>query len=149
MKLTTMVAQFTLALSLAVGVEAATVSTTLQGNPALATPAQQSASLFTPAVVEPNGFIAVCSATNVDAVERDLAARIIDARGIEVTQTNTCGARQAPGTTCQATAHFANNSALRCVVSTSGATANLRGSMSTSAGPFPFTSAASTTVAAQ
>ena len=149
MKLTTVVAQVALVLSLTVGVEAATVSNVLQGTPALATPAQQSVSLFTPAVVEPNGFTAVCSATNVDGVERDLAARIIDARGIEITQTTSCGTRQAAGSTCQSTAHFQNNSALRCVVSTSGATANLRGSMSTSAGPFPFTSAATTTVAAQ
>lgn len=149
MKLPAVVAQLTFVLALAVGAEAATVSNGLQGNPALATPALQSASLFTPAVVEPNGFVAVCSATNVDAVERDLAARIVDARGIEVTQMTSCGTRQAPGSTCQATAHFQSNSALRCIVSTSGATANLRGSMSTSVGPFPFTSPANSTVSAQ
>jgi hypothetical protein len=149
MKMASVIALMIFIGSVAFGVHAATVSSGLQGNPALATPAQQSANLFTPAIVEPNGFTAVCSATNVDVVERDLAAHIIDGRGSEITQTTTCGTRQGPGSTCQSTAHFQNNSALRCVVSTSGATANLRGSLSTSAGPFPFTSAASSTVSAQ
>ncbi|MPZ75378.1 MAG: hypothetical protein GEU77_02540 [Deltaproteobacteria bacterium] len=42
-----------------------------------------------------------------------------------------------------------NDSALRCVVSTSGTATNLRGGMTTSAGPFPFISPANLTIAAE
>jgi hypothetical protein len=105
--------------------------------------------LFTGAVLEPNGFVAVCFVTNLDAVARDLAAQIIDSSGIDVTQTSSCGARLTSGVTCDSTAHFANNSPLRCVVGTSGRAATLRGGMTTSSGPFPFTSPANLTVTAQ
>ena len=105
--------------------------------------------LFTGAVLEPNGFVAVCFVTNLDAVARDLAAQIIDSSGIDVTQTSSCGARLTSGVTCDSTAHFANNSPLRCVVGTSGRAATLRGEMTTSSGPFPFTSPANLTVTAQ
>lgn len=105
--------------------------------------------LFTAPVLEPNGFVAVCFATNVDNATRDLAAQIINSAGADVTQTSTCGARHAPGVTCEATAHFTNNSPLRCVVGTSGKAANLRGGMTTSSGPFPFTTQANLSVPAQ
>jgi hypothetical protein len=105
--------------------------------------------LFTAPVLEPNGSVAVCFATNLDAVARDLAAQIIDARGVDVTQTSSCGARLASGVTCDSTARFANNSSLRCVVGTSGRAAALRGGMTTSIGPFPFTTQANLTVPAQ
>src|SRR5262250_1943107 len=106
--------------------------------------------LFTAPVLEPNGSIAVCFATNLDGVARDLEARIIDSRGLEVTQTSSCGARLTSGVTCDSTAHFASNSALRCVVGTSGTAATLRGAMTTSTnGAFPFTGPANQTVPAQ
>ena len=105
--------------------------------------------LFTAPVLEPNGSVAVCFATNLDAVVRDLAAQIIDSRGVDVTQTSSCGARLTSGVTCDSTAHFANNSPLRCVVGTSGRATTLRGGMTTSSGPFPFTSPANLTVTAQ
>lgn len=105
--------------------------------------------LFTVPLLEPNGFVAVCLATNLDTVARNLAAQIIDARGVEVTQTSSCGAQVAAGATCDATAHFANNLALRCVVGTSGHATALRGALTTSSGPFPFTSPANLTVPAQ
>jgi hypothetical protein len=105
--------------------------------------------LFTPVVLEPNGFVAVCFATNLDSVARDLAAQIIDSRGVDVTQTSSCGARQTPGVTCESTAHFTNNSSLRCVVGTSGRATSLRGGMITSSGPFPLVSPANLTVTAQ
>jgi hypothetical protein len=105
--------------------------------------------LFTPAVLEPNGFIAACFATNLDSVDRDLAALIIDSRGVDVTETSSCGARQRPGVTCHSTAQFSADSALRCVVSTSGQAATLRGGMTTSSGPFPFVSPGNLTVTAQ
>ncbi len=105
--------------------------------------------LFTAPVLEPNGSVAVCFATNSDAVARDLAAQIIDSRGVEVTQTSSCGTQLTSGVTCDSTAHFANNSPLRCVVGTSGRATTLRGGMTTSSGPFPFTSPANLTVTAQ
>ncbi len=43
--------------------------------------------------------------------------------------------------TCEATAHFANNSPLRCVIGTGG--------NATTLGAFPFTSPANLTVPAQ
>ena len=113
------------------------------------TPVQIAERLFTAPVLEPNGSVAVCFATNLDAVARDLAAQIIDSRGVEVTQTSSCGTRLTSGVTCDSTAHFANNSPLRCVVGTSGRSATLRGGMTTSSGPFPFTSPANLTVTAQ
>ena len=104
---------------------------------------QIAALLFTEAVLEPNGSVAVCFATNLDSGTRDLAAQIIDANGVNVTQTSSCGARLASGVTCESTAHFANNSPLRCVVGTSGSAMTLRGEMITSTnGAFPFTSPA-------
>ena len=105
--------------------------------------------LFTAPVLEPNGSVAVCFATNLDAVARDLAAQIIDSRGVEVTQTSSCGTQLTSGVTCDSTAHFANNSPLRCVVGTSGRATTLRGGMTTSSGLFPFTSPANLTVTAQ
>jgi hypothetical protein len=110
---------------------------------------QIAARLFTAPVLEPNGFIAVCLATNLDTVARDLVAQIIDSRGVEVTQTSSCGARQPSGVTCDSTAHFVNNLALRCVIGTGGNATTLRGGMTTSSGPFPFTSPANLTVPAQ
>jgi hypothetical protein len=111
---------------------------------------QITARLFTAPVLEPNGTIAVCFATNLDSVARDLEARIIDSRGAEVTQTSSCGARLTSGVTCDATAHFANNFPLRCVVGTSGTATTLRGGMTTSTnGAFPFTGPANLTVPAQ
>ena len=112
-------------------------------------PLQIAARLFTAAVLEPNGFIAVCLATNLDTVARDLVAQIINSSGVEVTQTSSCGARMPSGFTCDATAHFANNSPLRCVVGTSGNATTLRGGITTSSGPFPFTSPANLTSPAQ
>src|ERR1044071_5008074 len=53
---------------------------------------QIAARLFTAPVLEPNGAIAVCFATNLDSVARDLEARIIDSRGVEVPQPGSCGA---------------------------------------------------------
>ena len=111
--------------------------------PALGGAVQIAAELFTEAVLEPNGSVAVCFATNLDSGARDLAAQIIDANGVNVTQTSSCGARLASGVTCESTAHFANNSPLRCVVGTSGSAMTLRGEMITSTnGAFPFTSPA-------
>jgi hypothetical protein len=103
----------------------------------------------TPAILEPNNFTAICFATNLDIVNRDLAAQIFDSNGSDITETSSCGTGQAPGVTCRSTARFRNNSALRCVVSTSGTATNLRGGMTTSAGPFPFTSPANLTIAAE
>jgi hypothetical protein len=105
--------------------------------------------LFTAAVLEPNGFVAVCFATNLDTVARDLAARIIDSTGTDVTQTSSCGAGEKSGVTCDSTAHFSNNFPLRCVVGTSGKATSLRGAMTTSSGPFPFVNPANLTVTAQ
>ena len=113
-------------------------------------PVQIAERLFTAPVLEPNGSVAVCFATNLDTVARDLAAQIIDSRGVEVTQTSSCGAGLTSGVTCDSTAHFANNSPLRCVVGTSGKATTLRGGMTTSTnGAFPFTSPANLTVPAQ
>jgi hypothetical protein len=103
----------------------------------------------TPAILEPNDFTAVCFATNLDSANRDLAAQIINSTGVDVTETSSCGTGQEPGSTCRSTARFRNNSALRCVVSTSGTATNLRGGMTTSTGPFPFTSPANLTVTAE
>lgn len=105
--------------------------------------------LFTSAVLEPNGFVAVCFATNLDSVSRDLSAQIVDSRGVDVTQTSSCGAQEKSGVTCDSTAHFSNNSPLRCVVGTSGRAATLRGGMTTSSGPFPFVSSANLVITAQ
>jgi len=113
-------------------------------------PVQIAERLFTAPVLEPNGSVAVCFATNLDTVARDLAAQIIDSRGVEVTQTSSCGAGLTAGVTCDSTAHFANNSPLRCVVGTGGKATTLRGGMTTSTnGAFPFTSPANLTVPAQ
>ena len=111
---------------------------------------QIAARLFTAAVLEPNGFIAVCFATNLDSVARDLQAQIINSNGADITQTSSCGARMPSDFTCEATAHFANNSPLRCVVGTGGNATTLRGSITTSTnGAFPFTSPANLTLPAQ
>jgi len=113
-------------------------------------PVQIAERLFTAPVLEPNGSVAACFATNLDTVARDLAAQIIDSRGVEVTQTSSCGVGLTSGVTCDSTAHFANNSPLRCVVGTSGKATTLRGGMTTSTnGAFPFTSPANLTVPAQ
>ena len=104
--------------------------------------------LSTPAIAEPEGFTAACFATNVDTVNRIIVAEIFDWRGDNVTETSSCGVPQGPGITCQSTASY-RDSALRCVVSTSGRATNLRGSLSTSAGPYPFTAPANSTIAAQ
>ena len=54
------------------------------------------------------------------------------------------------GFTCEATAHFANNTPLRCVVGTGGNVTTLRGGITTSTnGAFPLTSPANLTVPAQ
>jgi hypothetical protein len=105
--------------------------------------------LFTPAIVEPNGFVAICLATNLDTVARDLSARIIDSRGADVTETSSCGTQEKAGSTCDSTAHFNNDLPLRCVVGTSGKAANLRGSMTTSSDSFPFASPGNLVVTAQ
>lgn len=111
--------------------------------------AQVAVALFTEAVLEPNGSVAACFATNLDSVARILVIQIIDSNGVNVTQTSSCGAGLASGVTCDATAHFANNSPLRCVVGTSGNVTTLRGTMMTStSGMFPFTSPAHLTVPA-
>ena len=111
---------------------------------------QITAQLFTEAVLEPNGSVAVCFATNLDSVARVLVAQIIDSNGVHVTQTSSCGAGLASGVTCESTAHFSNNSPLRCVVGTSGNVTTLRGAMMTSpSGTFPFTSPAHLTVLAR
>jgi hypothetical protein len=47
---------------------------------------QIAARLFTAPVLEPNGSIVVCFTTNLDSVPRELEARIIDSRGVEVSQ---------------------------------------------------------------
>lgn len=122
-----------------------TPTQSLTGSSAL----QIAARLFTAAVLEPNGFVAVCFATNLDTVARDLVAQIIDSSGVEVTKTTSCGARLSSGVTCESMAHFANNSPLRCVIGTGGNATTLRGGMTTSSGPFPFTSPANLTVPAQ
>jgi hypothetical protein len=104
--------------------------------------------LSTPAIAEPEGYTAACFATNVDTVNRIIVAEILDWRGDNVTETSSCGVPQGPGITCQSTARY-RDSALRCVVSTSGRATNLRGSLSTSVSPYPFTSPANSTIAAQ
>jgi hypothetical protein len=113
------------------------------------TPVQVAERLFTAPVLEPNGFVAVCFATNLDSVARDLAAQILDSTGRDVTQTSSCGAQQGPGVTCDSTAQFSSNSPLRCVVGTSGRATTLRGGMTTSSGPFPLLTPANLTVTAQ
>jgi hypothetical protein len=98
----------------------ATLDPPVQGPGGLFNPQVQIAErLFTAAVLEPNGSVAACFATNLDTVARDLTAQIIDSRGVDVTQTSSCGAQQTSGVTCDSTALFANNSSLRCVVGTS------------------------------
>ena len=104
--------------------------------------------LSTAAIHEPAGYTAACFATNTDTVNRIIVAEIFDWRGDNVTETSSCGVPQGPGITCQSTAQY-RDSALRCVVSTSGRATNLRGSLSTSASPYPFTSPANSTIAAQ
>ncbi len=126
--------------------------TPVQGSASVSiTPQLQIATrLFTAAVLEPNGFVAVCLATNLDTVARDMVAQIINSNGAEVTQTSSCGARMPSGFTCEATAHFANNFPLRCVIGTGGNVTTLRGGMTTSTNSaFPFTSPANLTVPAQ
>jgi hypothetical protein len=93
----------------------------------------------TAAVQEPSGYTAACFATNLDSESRTLTATIFDWRGNNVTATSSCGTNQGPGITCQSTAQF-SDSALRCVVGTNGSASHLRGSLSSSAGPYPFTS---------
>jgi hypothetical protein len=105
--------------------------------------------LFTPAVLEPSGFVAICFATNLDSVPRDLAAQIIDSRGAEVTETTSCRGKVESGATCDSTGHFTSNSPLRCVVGTSGRATSLRGGMTTSSGSSPFGSPGNLTVTAQ
>jgi hypothetical protein len=127
------------------------ISETSQGAQIFVPPTQvQIASrLFTAPVLEPNGSIAVCFVINLDSVTRDLEAKIIDSRGVEVTQSSSCGALLASGVTCDSTAHFAN-SPLRCVVGTSGTPTTLRGAMTASTnGAFPLTGPANLTVPAQ
>jgi hypothetical protein len=92
----------------------------------------------TAAIQEPSGYTAACFASNLDSEARVLTATIFDWRGDNVTATSSCGTNQGPGITCQSTATF-TDSALRCVVSTTGSAARLRGSLGTSAGPYPFT----------
>ena len=104
--------------------------------------------LSTAAIHEPAGFTAACFATNTDTVNRIIVAEIFDWRGDNVTETSSCGVPQGPGITCQSTAQY-RDSALRCVVSTSGRATNLRGSISTSASPYPFTTPANSTITAQ
>ena len=131
---------------------AAPSTTSMQstGSFSVAPQLQITSRLFTAAVLEPNGFVAVCFATNLDSVARDLEAQILDSNGANITQTSSCGARMPSGFTCDATAHFANNSPLRCVVGTGGNVTTLRGGMSTSTnGAFPLTSPANLTVPAQ
>jgi hypothetical protein len=92
----------------------------------------------TAAIQEPVGYTAACFASNLDSEIRTLSATIIDWRGNNVTATSSCGTNQGPGITCQSTATY-SDSALRCVVGTNGSAAYLRGSLTTSAGPYPFT----------
>ena len=137
---------------LAVIVALVTIVGTSQGAQIVLPPTQVQivAHLFTAPALEPNGSIAVCFATNLDSVARDLEARIIDSAGVEVTQTSSCGARLGSGATCESTAHFANNSPLRCAVGTSGAATTLRGALTTStSGVFPFTGPATLSVPAE
>ena len=137
---------------LAVMVALVTIIGSSQGAQILLPPTevQIATRLFTAPVFEPNGSTAVCFATNLDSAARDLEARIINSSGAEVTQTSSCGARIGAGATCESTAHFANNSSLRCVVGTSGAPTILRGALTTStSGVFPFTGPANLTVPAQ
>ena len=133
------------------GVQAQSLSTASQDGVASQTTAghfQKFEHLSTAAIYEPAGFTAACFATNIDTVNRIVVAEIFDWRGDNVTETSSCGVPQGPGITCQSTARY-RDSALRCVVSTSGRATNLRGSISTSASPYPFTRRASSTIAAQ
>ena len=104
--------------------------------------------LFTVAIAEPAGYTAACFATNIDSLSRIIVAEIFDWRGDNVTETSSCGVPQGSGITCQLTAQY-RDSALRSVVSTSGEAINLRGSISTSSSPYPFTGPANSTIAAQ
>lgn len=150
MKLHAVLAEAIFILTFAVGAPAAeSLSAAATGTvPAFGGP-QLFEQRSTPAVLEPDNFTAVCFATNLESVNRDLAAQIIDSTGADITETSSCGVRQGPGVTCRSTARFRNNSPLRCVVSTSGTAANLRGGMTTSAGSFPFASPANLTIAAE
>ena len=105
-------------------------------------------SLATAAIHEPVGYTAACFATNLDTVSHILVAEIFDWRGDNVTETSSCGVPQGPGITCQSTAQY-RDSALRCVVSTDGRATDLRGSISTSKSPYPFTRPARSTLPAQ
>lgn len=151
MNLHTVLAEAILILTFAVGAHAAESSSAAATGtvPAFGGGPQLFEQRSTPAVLEPNNFTAVCFATNLESVNRDLAAQIIDSTGADITETSSCGVRQGPGVTCRSTARFRNNSPLRCVVSTSGTAANLRGGMTTSAGSFPFASPANLTIAAE
>jgi hypothetical protein len=151
MNLHTVLAEAILILTFAVGVHAAESSSAAATGtvPAFGSGPQLFEQRSTPAVLEPNNFTAVCFATNLESVNRDLAAQIIDSTGADITETSSCGVRQGPGVTCRSTARFRNNSSLRCVVSTSGTAQNLRGGMTTSAGSFPFASPANLTIAAE
>lgn len=148
MKIATILAETILILILAIGVHAQNIIAPPTGTGS-AVDGGQFEQRSTPAILEPDDSTAVCFATNLDNANRDLAAQIMDSTGIDVTETSSCGAGQDPGSTCRSTARFRNNSALRCVVSTSGTATNLRGGMTTSTGPFPFTSPANLTVTAE
>jgi hypothetical protein len=132
-----------LCLTLAVGVQAGSPPGDSHGKPSAPK------SLFTPAILEPDGYTAACFATNVDTVARTISAEIVDWRGDNVTHTSSCGVPQGPGITCQSTSVFANASALRCVISTDGDVKRVRASLATSASPYPFTSPANVIVPAQ
>lgn len=138
-------------LVLVAGVQAQSLSTARQdgsGSQITSGHVRRFEHLSTAAILEPAGYTAACFATNTDTVNRIVLAEIFDWRGDNVTETSSCGVPQGPGITCQSTAQY-RDSALRCVVSTSGRATNLRGSLSTSASPYPFTSPANSTIAAQ
>ena len=151
MKLYAIITTGILLLIVIAGVQAQSFSTSRQddtGSQTMAGHRQRFEHLSTAAIHEPNGYTAACFATNLDTVDRVIRAEIFDWTGANVTETSSCGVPQGPGITCQSTAQY-HNGALRCVVSTSGRAEALRGSISTSAGPYPFTSPANSTIAAQ
>ena len=133
------------------GVQAQSLSTARQdgsGSQIRSGHVQKFEHLSTAAIHEPAGYTAACFATNIDTVNRIVVAEIFDWRGDNVTETSSCGVPQGAGITCQSTARY-RDSALRCVVSTTGKATTLRGSISTSSSPYPFTSPANSTIAAQ
>jgi hypothetical protein len=143
MKVYAIIATTIVMLIVVAGVQAQSFSTPRQDDSGSQTTAghhQRFEHLSTAAILEPNGYTAACFATNLDAVDRVIRAEIFDWTGSNVTETSSCGVPQGPGITCQSTAQYRNNAALRCVVSTSGRAENLRGSISGCAEPFrpPF-----------